>query len=49
MTDTTYTNLHDYLSDWYDGLNDVHDHDMHKLVYEYLDTITEFSDHAEHY
>ncbi len=47
MTETTYQNLHDYLSDWYDGLNDVHDHNIHKLVYEYLDAITEFSDDHE--
>ncbi len=47
MTETTYQNLHDYLSDWYDGLNDVHDHNIHKLVYEYLDAITEFSYYAD--
>ena len=43
MTETTYQSLHEYVSDWYDGLNDVHEHDIHKLMYEYLDAITEFS------
>jgi hypothetical protein len=41
--ETLYTNLHEYVSDWYDGLNDVHEHDLHKLMYEYLDAITEFT------
>ena len=46
--ETLYTNLHEYVSDWYDGLNDVHEHDLHKLMYEYIDAITEFSECASH-
>lgn len=42
--DTQYQTLHEYVSDWYDGLNDVHEHDIHKYVYDYIDAITEFSD-----
>mgnify|MGYP005720059055 CR=1 FL=1 len=30
------------IDDWYDGLNDVHDHNITELVYEYLDSIEEF-------
>ena len=44
---TTYQSLHEYVSDWYDGLNDVHEHDIHKYVYDYIDAITEFSDDYE--
>ena len=44
---TLYTQLHEYVHDWYDSLNDTHEHDMHEHMYAYLATISEFSDDTE--
>ena len=30
------------IDDWYDGLNDAHDHTITHLVYGYLEAITEY-------
>ena len=47
MNETTYQTLHEYVHDWYDSLNDAHDHGLAGLVYMYMDAIMEFSDDYE--
>lgn len=44
---TLYTQLSDYVNDWYDGINDAHEHELSYLMYLYMDAIMEFSDDYE--
>ena len=45
--DTLYSTLLEYVHVWYDGLNDAHEHDMHHHMYQYIETINEFSEDYE--
>ena len=47
MSETTFQSLQEYVHDWYDSLNDAHEHALTHLVYMYMDAIMEFSDDYE--